>query len=70
MADATESRPKAKVAETRGEEENQEGSEPIEEEEESEKWTLTEEQRAACRAMFEKLTLYLDGELTGRECGT
>ena len=28
-------------------------------------WTLTEDQRAACKTMFEKLSVYLNGELTG-----
>ena len=65
MADATEARPKAKTADTREEEEDLEGSGPGEGEE-SETWALTEEQKAACKTMFEKLTLYLNGELTGQ----
>ena len=65
MADATEARPKAKAADTREEEEDLEGSGPGEGEE-SETWALTEEQKAACKTMFEKLTLYLNGELTGQ----
>lgn len=66
MADATEARPKAKAADTpEEEEEDLEGSGPGEVEK-SDTWALTEEQKAACKTMFEKLTLYLNGELTGQ----
>lgn len=66
MADDTEAaRSKAKDSETRTDEEDREDN-GAGEKEESEKWALTEEQRAACKTMFEKLTLYLNGELTGQ----
>ena len=66
MADDTEAaRPKAQDSGTRADEEDIE-SNGAGEKEESEKWALTEEQRAACKTMFEKLTLYLNGELTGQ----
>lgn len=66
MADDTEAAtPKAKASETRKDEENPKDN-GAGEREESEKWALTEEQRAACKTMFEKLTLYLNGELTSK----
>ena len=59
--DAEAARPKAKETRTDEEDTEDNGSGKREE---SEKWALSEEQRAACKTMFEKLTLYLNGELT------
>lgn len=67
MSDATDpedGQVAAEATDTHGGEEDAEGDVSGEKDREEE-WVLTEEQKAACKTMFEKLSLYLNGELTG-----